>query len=444
MCRLFSKIPKGLDLVSNMLKERVENEGLTMIKQVEDGGSNKMDFVEGLTKLHDKYFPRVIVCFPNHTLFEKAFEEAFTFVCNKSVAGCSFVELLATLCDDILKRGGTEKVDDVAIEETQEKVAKLVALRSDKQLFAELYRKKLAGRLLFDKSANTVHEESMLTKLKQQCNRGFTHKMEGMVKDMTLAKETQSGFEKYLENNLSVNPDIALTVTVLTSGFWPSYNSININLPNEMRQCVEVFREFYQRTTKKRNLTWINSLGTCEILGNFEPKTIELIVTTCQASVLLLFNSCDRLSYQDIVSRLNISDDDVVPLLHSLSCANYKILTKEPNTETISSTDNFVFNSNFTDNSRKIMIPLPRVDEKKKVTEDVVKKRTFAIDASICRIMKRLKILDYQQLTVECVQEMRAEHKPDKTEIKQRIESLIGREYLERDTDNAELLRYLP
>lgn len=47
-------------------------------------------------------------------------------------------------------------------------------------------------------------------------------------------------------------------------------------------KCVEVFREFYQTKTKHRKLTWIYSLGTCNISGKFEPKTIELIVTTYQ------------------------------------------------------------------------------------------------------------------------------------------------------------------
>jgi len=43
------------------------------------------------------------------------------------------------------------------------------------------FRKKLARRLLFDKSANDDHERSILTKLKQQCGGQFTSKMEGMV-----------------------------------------------------------------------------------------------------------------------------------------------------------------------------------------------------------------------------------------------------------------------
>lgn len=45
-------------------------------------------------------------------------------------------------------------------------------------------RKKLARRLLFDRSASEEHEKCILTKLKQQCGGQFTSKMEGMVCDL--------------------------------------------------------------------------------------------------------------------------------------------------------------------------------------------------------------------------------------------------------------------
>lgn len=48
------------------------------------------------------------------------------------------------------------------------------------------HRKKLARRLLFDRSANEDHEKSILTKLKQQCGGQFTSKMEGMVSEQYL------------------------------------------------------------------------------------------------------------------------------------------------------------------------------------------------------------------------------------------------------------------
>lgn len=56
------------------------------------------------------------------------------------------------------------------------------------------------------------------------------------------------------------------------------------------------------------------------------------------------------------MTQLNLSDDDVVRLLHSLSCAKYKILNKEPNTKTISPNDHFEFNAKFTDKMRRIKV----------------------------------------------------------------------------------------
>ncbi|KAM3231468.1 cullin-1 [Capsicum chacoense] len=452
MYRLFHRITKGLDPVANMFKQHVTAEGMVLVQQAEDSASNKAEsssgsqeqvFVRKVIELHDKYMAYVTESFANNSLFHKALKEAFEVFCNKVVAGCSSAELLASYCDNILKKGGSEKLSDDAIEETLDKVVKLLAYISDKDLFAEFYRKKLSRRLLFDKSANDDHERLILTKLKQQCGGQFTSKMEGMVTDLTLAKENQSQFQEYLNNNLAANPGIDLTVTVLTTGFWPSYKSSDLSLPAEMVKCVEVFKEFYQTKTKHRKLTWIYSLGTCNINGKFESKTIELIVGTYQAAALLLFNASDRLSYSDIKSQLNLADDDLIRLLQSLSCAKYKILTKEPSNRTVSPTDHFEFNSKFTDRMRRIRIPLPPVDERKKVVEDVDKDRRYAIDACIVRIMKSRKVLPHQQLVLECVEQLSRMFKPDFKAIKKRIEDLITRDYLERDKENPNLFKYL-
>ncbi|KAL1318020.1 hypothetical protein HN51_070265 [Arachis hypogaea] len=452
MYRLYQKIPKGLDPVANVFKQHITAEGTALVQQAEEASSSQTTSGPGLQEqvlvrkfieLHDKYMTYVNDCFINHTLFHKALKEAFEVFCNKNVAGSSSAELLATFCDNILKKGGSEKLSDEAIEETLEKVVKLLAYISDKDLYAEFYRKKLARRLLFDRSANEDHEKCILTKLKQQCGGQFTSKMEGMVMDLTLARDNQMKFEEYLRDNTHVNPGIDLTVTVLTTGFWPSYKSFDLNLPVEMVKCVEVFKEFYETKTKHRKLTWIYSLGTCHIIGKFEPKTIELVVSTYQAAALLLFNSADKLSYSEIMMQLNLTHEDVVRLLHSLSCAKYKILSKEPNTRTISPNDSFEFNYKFTDKMRRIKIPLPPVDERKKVIEDVDKDRRYAIDAAIVRIMKSRKVLGHQQLVLECVEQLGRMFKPDIKAIKKRIEDLITRDYLERDKENPNTFKYL-
>ncbi|KAM6541004.1 hypothetical protein CsatB_005451 [Cannabis sativa] len=452
MYRLYHKIQKGLEPVANVFKQHITSEGTALVQQAEDACTNQAAsgasaqeqvLVRKIIELHDKFMEYVNDCFLNHTLFHKALKEAFEVFCNKTVAGTSSAELLAAFCDNILKKGGSEKLSDEAIEDTLEKVVKLLAYISDKDLFAEFYRKKLARRLLFDRSASEEHEKCILTKLKQQCGGQFTSKMEGMVTDLTLARENQTNFEKHLKENPNVTPGIDLTVTVLTTGFWPSYKSFDLNLPAEMVKCVEVFKEFYELKTKHRKLTWIYSLGTCNINGKFEAKTIELIVSTYQAAALLLFNSADRLSYSEIMTQLNVNNDDLVRLLHSLSCAKYKILNKEPNTKIISPNDIFEFNFKFTDRMRRIKIPLPPMDERKKVIEDVDKDRRYAIDAAIVRIMKSRKVLGHQQLVLECVEQLGRMFKPDIKAIKKRIEDLITRDYLERDKDNANMFKYL-
>ena len=75
------------------------------------------------------------------------------------------------------QKGGSEKLTDDVLEETLDKVVKLLAYISDKDLFAEFYRKKLSRRLLFDRSASDDHERSILTRLKQQCGAQFTSKV---------------------------------------------------------------------------------------------------------------------------------------------------------------------------------------------------------------------------------------------------------------------------
>jgi hypothetical protein len=72
---------------------------------------------------------------------------------------------------------GGEKMTEDAVEDMLDKVVKLLAYISDKDMFAEFYRKRLSRRLLNDKSASDDHERAVLTRLKQQCGAQFTSKV---------------------------------------------------------------------------------------------------------------------------------------------------------------------------------------------------------------------------------------------------------------------------
>ncbi|PRQ43766.1 putative cullin [Rosa chinensis] len=215
--RLYLNIPIGLEPVASVFREHVTNEGKALVQQAEEAvaSSNQqassgaeqygLVLIQKLIELHDKYLGYVTGCFMNHSLFHKALKQAFEVVCDKSVAGSSSAKMLAAFCDNILKMAGS-KLSEEAVEETLEKFC----------------RKKLARRLLFIRSGSGStedREKSLLTKLKQQCGGQFTSKMEGMITDLTVGRESLTRFGEFiLEKNR--NPGLNLSVQVLTTGYW--------------------------------------------------------------------------------------------------------------------------------------------------------------------------------------------------------------------------------
>lgn len=57
--------------------------------------------------------------------------------------------------------------------------------------------------------------------------------------------------------------------------------------------------------------------------------------------------------------------------------------------------------------------------------------------------MKTRKSLDHQKLVLEATTQLMRHFKPDPKQIKKRIEDLIAREYLERDSNNPNHYKYL-
>ena len=76
---------------------------------------------------------------------------------------------------------------------------------------------------------------------------------------------------------------------------------------------------------------------------------------------------------------------------------------------------------------------------KKKALDD---QRGLAIEAASVRIMKARKQLSHAQLIGDVLGQM-AFFKPDPRDVKKHIESLIDREFLERDMESPSIYKYL-
>ncbi len=441
MFRLLSRLDNGLPPLAAIVRDYIAKVGLECVNKRQirlDAGlkdkNNDTGFIKDLCNLHDKYLAVIITDFSGHALFHKALKDAFVEIINTSVGRFTNAELLSSYCDHLLKSGG-EKLSYSEIEEHLGKVIQLFTYLIEKDLFAEIYRNQQAKRLLNQRSASHEMEKVMVTKLKMQCGTEFTSKMEGMLTDLISGGEEQRN--EYEQKLKLYRPLIKLdfTVQVLSTGIWPTYKSPEVVLPNEMATCLSLFRDWYDNKHAERKLVWKHSLGNVTVRATFGKKQYDLQVTTLQAVVLNAFNDGCVLRFDEVAERLNLEETTLKPLLHSLSCGKVKVLLKIPQGSRIEKTDSFTSNSKFASNMRKIRIPMASLEashNKKHIQED----RYIAVEAAVVRIMKARKTLTHQQLIAETLSQL-AFFQPSRKDVKKCIETLIEREYLERQPENS-------
>jgi cullin 1 len=97
----------------------------------------------------------------------------------------------------------------------------------------------------------------------------YIAKMEGMLNDLAVGADHQTDFDKYCrEQSRGGSPTgkVELGVQVLTTGHWPTYRAVDVNLPPIMTQCVQAFRDFYEeKNGVSRRLTWTHSIGSVSV-----------------------------------------------------------------------------------------------------------------------------------------------------------------------------------
>ena len=81
--------------------------------------------------------------------------------------------------------------------------------------------------------------------------------------------------------------------------------------------------------------------------------------------------------------------------------------------------------------------------EKHETRARVEEDRKPQIEAAIVRILKARRVLEHSNVVSEVITQLSPRFVPNPSVIKKRLESLIEREFLERDRENRKLYRYL-
>uniref|UniRef100_A0A671Q299 Cullin-4B n=1 Tax=Sinocyclocheilus anshuiensis TaxID=1608454 RepID=A0A671Q299_9TELE len=228
-------------------------------------------------------------------------------------------------------------------------------------------------------SASVDAEKSMLSKLKHECGAAFTSKLEGMFKDMELSKDIMVQFKQHIQCQ-NIPGNIELTVNILTMGYWPTY------VPMEVHLLIKSEHSFLKVSQKNKWRT-----------------------------------------------------------LQSLACGKARVLTKTPKSKDVEDGDKFSCNDDFKHKLFRIKINQIQmketVEEQASTTERVFQDRQYQIDAAIVRIMKMRKTLSHNLLVSEVYNQLKFPVKP--ADLKKRIESLIDRDYMERDKENPNQYNYV-
>ena len=372
------------------------------------GEKEPVDLIPQLLDLYSKYHVIVTDALQGDSLFLLAMKETFEFFTNKRIGMFSIAELLAMHCDVVLRKGGSMTDSELPIE--LDRIVGLFQYLSDKDEFAEHFKKQLAIRLLMQRSSSEENECSLISRLKQKCGSAYTSKLEAMLRDVELSQNISTSFCDSLEQQSKTCPVSSFNLYILTTGCWPSYSHDEFSLPPAMAEALKMFSEDFasKPQNNQKRLRWVHSLGSVSINFTAKKKKYELVVSTAQACILCLFNDCSTLTREQMRQQTGIPPGIFDDVLESCS-TKWPLLVVEG--------ENVRINEEFESTKRKISMimqekraaPAERASTRAALDDD----RKFAVEACIMRLMKSRKVMRHPDLVQEINAQLMKLFKPD-------------------------------
>jgi cullin-4 len=137
-----------------------------------------------------------------------------------------------------------------------------------------------------------------------------------MFRDIELSREEMAGYKNISEER---NEKLAvdLNVSILSASSWPTYPTVTVIIPPQIKQAIDKFEAHYKAKHSGRKLEFKHALAHCQLKAKFPKGSKELVVSSFQAIVLLLFNGLkqdEHMEYNYLKEATGLRK----PLSHSL------------------------------------------------------------------------------------------------------------------------------
>eukprot|EP01119_Soliformovum_irregulare_P018143 TRINITY_DN549_c5_g1_i2.p1 TRINITY_DN549_c5_g1~~TRINITY_DN549_c5_g1_i2.p1 ORF type:complete len:983 (-),score=310.97 TRINITY_DN549_c5_g1_i2:26-2974(-) len=467
LLRLFSRVGKR-DLLENAFERHLRKFGTSMLQNLETlpEKTRAEEYVKNSQDLIYQYEEAVKKGFNNLACFKIQLEKSIIFIMNETAKPARY---LAAYLDHHIRSKTQDNV--YSMEDVCQEIDNLTKFLQDKDVFQKYCCVELALRLLNRIQVSEDAERIVISHLKISCGVSFTNPMERMYRDVTTSKDVEDQFAQWSRDAASKSKLVEISPIIASSCNWPtvvlyktgisnsSQHQLGCLLPIKVEQAWTMFKDYYTLYLYRgRKLNYISDWGSAEMIYH-SSRQFQLQCTTHMMSILSLFNDNQEMTFEDIVSLTGIHVKHVKASLNGLcSTKTPKIpgilKRKSGSTKEISEDSDFseifLLNPTFRSKLKKIKLKPIYTSSQSSVTNDSVKidqqiqhERQFQVDACVVRILKSRKKLHHNQLLEEIIRQMANRFYPSASLIKNRIQSLIDKEFIRRSEEDMSTYEYM-
>ncbi|CAD8128179.1 unnamed protein product [Paramecium sonneborni] len=441
---LYLSLQQDDQQIKMKIKQKIIQEGELRILMIIDQEITKQlahSFINNFTQLHQKYRKMIETCFKDKSYFNQILISAFEELVNSQLNKFDFGELLIFFIEveieSIIKN---ENWNTLLLD-----VVYLFQYINQFHNFLFYYQNMLALRL-FKYFRILKQNDFFQSYLKIECQ--IIQNIEAILGTATL-QSLRIMIQEFVNNNFTIyeflteNKKIlqAQNPLLITENNWPKFQQFNIELNIEFNEITKL-KKYYESQQENKQILWLDFLSYVEIEHSISKQRILMSIP--QAIILFVYQYENEFKSIQMISQITKLDYNFI----QKNCS----LMKDVNIleEVVQQDQNlFRLNQDWLDlkdskigNQITTNSYIPILKLKKKKSKRNLSNPAKAQIMKILKIQKEIIFQDLFQIVQENIKKSLKEE-VNLALIKQVIEELIENNYLERNTSNPDLLKYV-